>query len=162
MVAPDELVRVVGELEQADAHQRVPRQVKRARAIRVLETADILLFLRAIGGRYEALRPGRAAMLNPLQLPDTKANRRFLAEWTERLVRPPSELLDPEDRRVMLLRQWQELEFEAIGEQLGISADAARLRFHRALPKLANKLQQLRSGAAIEDSPNADGPIGPG
>ena len=39
------------------------------------------IFLRAMGGRYEALRPGDATGMNPLQLPDTPGNRRFLAEW---------------------------------------------------------------------------------
>ena len=39
------------------------------------------LFIRAIGGRYDVLRPGVPAGLNPLQLPDTPANRRFLIDW---------------------------------------------------------------------------------
>ncbi len=39
------------------------------------------LFIRAIGGQYDRLRPGEPACLNPLQLPDTPANRQFLAEW---------------------------------------------------------------------------------
>lgn len=39
------------------------------------------LFIRAIGGRYEALRPGEPSGLNPLLMPDTAENRRFLIEW---------------------------------------------------------------------------------
>ena len=39
------------------------------------------LFIRAIGGRYDVLRPGAAAGLNPLQLPPTPANRQFLVNW---------------------------------------------------------------------------------
>lgn len=39
------------------------------------------LFLRAIGGRYDVLRPGQPSGLNPLQLPDTAANRQFLHDW---------------------------------------------------------------------------------
>lgn len=39
------------------------------------------LFIRAIGGRYDVLRPGAPSGLNPLQLPDTPANRRFLIDW---------------------------------------------------------------------------------
>jgi type IV secretion system protein VirB4 len=39
------------------------------------------LFLRAIGGRYDLLRPGTASGLNPLQLDDTPANRHFLIDW---------------------------------------------------------------------------------
>jgi len=39
------------------------------------------LFIRAIGGRYDVLRPGSPAGLNPLQLPDTHANRQFVIDW---------------------------------------------------------------------------------
>ena len=39
------------------------------------------LFIRAIGGRYDVLRPGTPAGLNPLQLEDTPANRQFLIDW---------------------------------------------------------------------------------
>lgn len=39
------------------------------------------LFIRAIGGQYDRLRPGAASGLNPLQIEDTPANRQFLIEW---------------------------------------------------------------------------------
>jgi type IV secretion system protein VirB4 len=39
------------------------------------------LFIRAIGGRYDVLRPGAASGLNPLQLADNAANRQFLIDW---------------------------------------------------------------------------------
>lgn len=39
------------------------------------------LFIRAIGGQYDRLRPGTPSALNPLQLEDTPANRQFLLEW---------------------------------------------------------------------------------
>ena len=39
------------------------------------------LFIRAIGGRYDVLRPGIPSGLNPLQLPDTPANRQFVIDW---------------------------------------------------------------------------------
>jgi type IV secretion system protein VirB4 len=39
------------------------------------------LFIRAIGGRYDVLRPGTPAGLNPLQLPDNPVNRQFLIDW---------------------------------------------------------------------------------
>ncbi|RZJ19403.1 MAG: VirB4 family type IV secretion/conjugal transfer ATPase [Brevundimonas sp.] len=44
------------------------------------------LFIRAIGGRYDVLRPGEASGLNPLQLEDTAANRSFLTEWLSQLA----------------------------------------------------------------------------
>jgi len=39
------------------------------------------LFIRAIGGRYDLLRPGDPSGLNPLQIEDNPANRHFLIEW---------------------------------------------------------------------------------
>ena len=55
------------------------------------------IFLRAIGGRYDALRPGEPTGFNPLQLPDTPESRRFLTEWAGRLVVAPGEALAPEE-----------------------------------------------------------------
>ena len=44
------------------------------------------IFLRAIGGVYDTLRPGTPTRLNPLALPDSPANRRFLSEWVAKLA----------------------------------------------------------------------------
>jgi type IV secretion system protein VirB4 len=44
------------------------------------------LFIRAIGGRYDLLRPGTPSGLNPLQLPDTPVNRQFLIDWVALLA----------------------------------------------------------------------------
>jgi type IV secretion system protein VirB4 len=44
------------------------------------------LFIRAIGGRYDVLRPGSASALNPLQLDESPANRQFLIDWLSLLA----------------------------------------------------------------------------
>lgn len=44
------------------------------------------IFLRAIGGVYDNLRPGVPTRMNPLALPDSAANRLFLSQWLARLV----------------------------------------------------------------------------
>ena len=44
------------------------------------------LFLRAIGGRYDLLRPGTPSGLNPLQLADTPASRQLLIDWVSLLA----------------------------------------------------------------------------
>ena len=44
------------------------------------------LFIRAIGGRYDTLRPGTPSGLNPLQLPDSALNRQFLRQWLSALA----------------------------------------------------------------------------
>ena len=44
------------------------------------------LFIRAIGGRYDVLRPGEPSGLNPLQLDDNPINRQFLIDWLSLLA----------------------------------------------------------------------------
>jgi type IV secretion system protein VirB4 len=44
------------------------------------------LFIRAIGGQYDRLRPGEPSGLNPLQLPDSSGNRQFLLDWVDLLA----------------------------------------------------------------------------
>ncbi|MBN9144233.1 MAG: type VI secretion protein [Novosphingobium sp. 63-713] len=44
------------------------------------------IFIRAMGGAYEAMRPDRPSGLNPLRLPDTAGNRAFLLDWLGCLV----------------------------------------------------------------------------
>jgi len=78
--------------------------------------------------------------------PDDALERKQWQAW----VRLALELLDPEDRQLIVLRQWDNLEFNEIGEKMGIAPDAARMRFNRALPKLAMKVQQLQRGQIDE------------
>lgn len=44
------------------------------------------IFVRAIGGKYTVIEPGKPCGFNPLQLPDTPENRTFLGEWLHTLV----------------------------------------------------------------------------
>ncbi|HZK99722.1 MAG TPA: VirB4 family type IV secretion/conjugal transfer ATPase [Caulobacteraceae bacterium] len=55
------------------------------------------IFLRAIGGRYDVLRPGTPTALNPLLLADEPGNRRFLADWAAKLITSGGAALDVED-----------------------------------------------------------------
>jgi RNA polymerase sigma-70 factor (ECF subfamily) len=57
------------------------------------------------------------------------------------------EFLEPDDRKVILLRQWEERSFAEIGQLLGIGESGARMRFQRALPKLARAVEDLAGGA---------------
>lgn len=71
--------------------------------------------------------------------------------WTRLAVN----LLDPEAREIVRLREWEGLPFADIGAQLDISTDSARMRFNRALTKLAEKIILLRSGQ-FEQATEAD------
>jgi type IV secretion system protein VirB4 len=44
------------------------------------------IFIRAIGGEYTLVSPGKPTGLNPLQLEDTPKNRGFLRDWLQLLV----------------------------------------------------------------------------
>src|SRR5207244_1544266 len=59
------------------------------------------IFIRAIGGQYSSLRAGAPTGFNPLQLPDSAANRAFLREWLERLVCRPGQSLSVEDQAII-------------------------------------------------------------
>jgi RNA polymerase sigma factor (sigma-70 family) len=56
------------------------------------------------------------------------------------------ELLDADDRDAIRGRDWEELSFAELGARLGTTEEAARKRYTRALPKLAQKLDALRRG----------------
>lgn len=62
-------------------------------------------------------------------------SRLVLDERAQRLERA-LETLRPEQRELILLRRFQELSFAVIGERLSIGADAARMRFARAMAAL--------------------------
>ncbi len=57
------------------------------------------IFVRAIGGVYSVIEPGKNTEFNPLQLEDTRENRAFLEEWMEAMVRASyDQELTPEEK----------------------------------------------------------------
>jgi len=111
--------------DMADFHGAERRALRRERAI----PSDSVLHLD---------RPHES-----VTRPSENAERHEQEAWVALAL----ELLEPDDRRVILLRQWEGLEFAEVGQRLGLSEDAARMRFQRALPRLARKLEELRAGA---------------
>jgi len=81
--------------------------------------------------------------------PSQEAERKEQEAWVALAL----ELLDPDDRRVILLRQWEGLPFAEVAQRLGLAEDTARMRFRRALPRLARKLEELRTGSWSAGSP---------
>jgi len=115
-------------------HRRFAAARRRAAGERPLPTESIL-----------DLDPRRDAPGTPSVI----ADKREREAW----MRLGLELLRPEDREVILLRQRDSLPFEEIGTRLGIAAGAARMRFERALARLAQVIVRLRcEGAASVDS----------
>lgn len=58
-------------------------------------------FMQGLGADYSVLGSGVSAGLNPLQLPDTHRNRRFLVEWLASLLRAFGDVLTSEDMDVV-------------------------------------------------------------
>ena len=82
------------------------------------------IFLRAIGGRYDAIRPGQPTGFNPLALDDTPVNRAFLCDWCARLVAAQGGALAPDD--IARIR-------EAVDANFGQQPAFRRLRFFAEL-----------------------------
>lgn len=82
------------------------------------------IFIRAMGGRYDVLRPGVRTGFNPLQLPDTHTNRRFLQAWTANLLSAHGETLNAEDHAVIA---------NAVAASYDQSPALRRLRYFREL-----------------------------
>jgi len=59
------------------------------------------IFIRAVGGRYDVLRPGLPTGLNPLLLADTPSNRNFLVDWLCRLLTSSGDVMNSDDRLVI-------------------------------------------------------------
>jgi DNA-directed RNA polymerase specialized sigma24 family protein len=56
------------------------------------------------------------------------------------------ELLEPEDRKILALRHWDNQSFPEIGERLGIPSNTARMRNNRAIVRLTEKILVLKTG----------------
>lgn len=80
------------------------------------------------------------------QTPSQVVSRNEREAW----VRLGLELLDWEQRELLVLRQWDKQSFAEIGEHYGITADAARMRHYQAMNALTEKINFLRKGNFLE------------
>jgi type IV secretion system protein VirB4 len=108
------------------------------------------IFIRATGGRYSVIRPGHATGFNPLALPDTPGNRRFLTDWVERLLEPTGANLDAADRETIAA---------AVDANFDQDPALRRLRYFRELLSGNNRPQAgdlaHRLGAWVENGERA-------
>lgn len=81
-----------------------------------------------------------AGSFDEVTTPSVAAGRSEDRAWLRQAI----DMLDPEDREIILLHEWERLDYREIGERLGIAANAARVRFQRALPRLARKVREVR------------------
>jgi RNA polymerase sigma-70 factor (ECF subfamily) len=74
--------------------------------------------------------------------PSQSAARHEQEAW----VRLGIELVSPEDREVLVLREWDRLSFKEIGKHLGIPSGTAQVRHFRALSRLSDTVGAIRRG----------------
>lgn len=74
--------------------------------------------------------------------PSRNAERTEVRDW----VRLGLELLEPEDRKILLAREYEDRSFVEIGAELGMTPNSVRMRWVRAVARLAELLQDLRAG----------------
>ena len=89
---------------------------------------------RAAQARLELVRPPEA---------DDPAD--CASDERSTLLRAALDMLSEADREVLMLVAWEELRHAEIGQVLGISANAAAIRVHRARKRLAAQLDRLGS-----------------
>jgi RNA polymerase sigma-70 factor (ECF subfamily) len=70
-----------------------------------------------------------------------------------RLVREAMALLEPSDRRVLLLTLVDNLRPREIARRLGVSSDVARTRKTRALKRFVERVRELSRTAAADHKP---------
>ncbi|HLU39238.1 MAG TPA: sigma-70 family RNA polymerase sigma factor [Planctomycetota bacterium] len=78
--------------------------------------------------------------------PFTRPSHAAVANEERAWLRLALELLDADDRDLIVMREHRGLGFAAIGAALGIAEDAARMRWRRALGRLGRVLDGLRCG----------------
>jgi RNA polymerase sigma factor (sigma-70 family) len=74
--------------------------------------------------------------------PSRDATRTEVRDW----VRLALELLEAEDRKLILGREYENRSFVDVGAELGMTANAARMRWVRAVARLAEVMRELRAG----------------
>ena len=123
----------------------------RALMTRIIENA-----LRGRHEYYGRLRRDRARqmplpddsilLLDPRKRTGTTPSQHAMRNEEEAWLRLALELVDPLDRDVIVMRQWSGRTFAEIGDDLGVPENTARMRFNRALARLADKVEGLRRG----------------
>lgn len=96
--------------------------------------------------RNAALPTDSVLALDPALQRSTTPSRVVAIGETRDWVRLGLELLEAEDRKIILEREYEDRSFVAIGEGLGLSANAVRMRWVRAVARLAEVLRGLRAG----------------
>lgn len=106
--------------------------------------------------RNDSLPTDSVLALDPQLAASATPSRHAAADEARDWVRLALELLNPEDRRILVAREYDDRSFVEIGQELGMTASAVRMRWVRAVARLAAIMNDLRGGAIppTEDRPD--------
>lgn len=99
------------------------------------------IFVRALGGRYEILRPGDPTGFAPLQLDDTPANRAFVNDLLQYLLKPENGALDAAEIRVISNAVDQIFKIEKDARVLSMLPEVLRGRLKPGMNDLSQRLE---------------------
>lgn len=102
--------------------------------------------LRRDRGRHAALPDDAVLELDVRKRTGTTPSQHAARSEEEAWLRLALDLVDPEDRDVIVMREWNGDAFADIGAKLGVPENTARMRFARALGRLAAQVEALRRG----------------
>ncbi|MFH1999192.1 MAG: sigma-70 family RNA polymerase sigma factor [Planctomycetota bacterium] len=88
--------------------------------------------------------------LDPTQESVKTPSEIYWVNEQEAWIRLGMELVESEDRLMLIYRQWNKMSFKEIAEQLGITEKTAWMRHNRAVVKLSKIVMDLRQGKEIE------------
>lgn len=118
--------------------------------------------LNALRRRISQERPlpsDTVLQLRTTQVDSNQPPKEIHKKENEAWIRLGIELLSPEDREILILRAYGSMTFQAIGDEIGVPENTARMRYQRALPRLAEKVGRLRRGdleSVLTDVQGAD------
>jgi RNA polymerase sigma factor (sigma-70 family) len=92
------------------------------------------------------LQQGTSVVMSPLVAGGPSPSGVVQDNEREAALRLAISTLDPTDQRIVMLRTYKQQQFDAIGQEVGMKADTARVRYSRALARLSQKLLALNKG----------------
>lgn len=111
--------------------------------------------------RERPLSPSTRVDLDPLPDRATSPSKALQRQEREATIRLGLEIIDPKDREIIVLRDYDRLSFPQIGTRIGTNENAARQRYLRALDHLTEAVVALRRrdlASILDDAEHQEGP----
>ncbi|MFY9341369.1 MAG: sigma factor-like helix-turn-helix DNA-binding protein, partial [Planctomycetota bacterium] len=96
--------------------------------------------------KEKPLPAGTSVVFQPIAARDPSPSAVVSGSEREAAVRLAITTLEPLDQRIVMMRVYQELEFAAIGSEVGMKEDSVRVRCNRALVKVSRKVLAMQHG----------------